>query len=282
LPRVDRFNKSIFGRRDGMEREEIASRLAGLSPARRALLERRLRPADGPASSLDQLIEGSVATAVAIPDSPTLSPLSPAARAGDLPLSFAQQRLWLLDQLEPGGSAYNSPFALALEGPLDLAVLAATFAEIVRRHEVLRTRFRVPARGGLPVQVIGEPWAPPLPVASLEDLPPHAARGEMIRVAKSAAARPFDLENGPLVRLLVLGLGSRRHVLVATLHHIVSDGWSAGLLQREIAALYGAFARGERSPLPPLAVQYADFAVWQRAWFQGEVLAEHLAYWRRL
>jgi len=207
-------------------------------------------------------------------------PIVPVPRGGNLPLSFAQQRLWLIDQLDPGSPAYNMPLALRLTGEVAPGRLGSIFAAIVRRHEVLRTTFAVHA--GQPVQVIAPPddrmpW--PVPILDLSHLPD--AEPEAAALAREEARRPFDLRCGPLVRLALLRLGASDHVLLLTMHHIVTDGWSLGVLVREIAALHAAFAQGLPSPLPELAVQYADFAVWQRGWLQGAVLEEQLGHWRR-
>ncbi|HEX6863771.1 MAG TPA: amino acid adenylation domain-containing protein, partial [Thermoanaerobaculia bacterium] len=201
---------------------------------------------------------------------PLAPPLVPVPREGDLPLSFAQQRLWFIDQLEPGSPLYNMPVALRVEGPLDAAVLAQCLGEIVRRHEALRTVFAAPQ--GTPVQGIrpAEPFA--LPVVDLSGLPD--AEPQALALAREEAGRPFDLARGPLLRGLLLRLGERDHAVVLTVHHIASDGWSMGILVREVAALYGG------APLPPLPVQYADFAAWQRSWLQGEVLEREIAFWR--
>jgi amino acid adenylation domain-containing protein len=204
-------------------------------------------------------------------------PLQARPHEGPLPLSFAQQRLWFLDQLAPGSSVYNIPRSVLLTGTLHLPVLARAAAEIVRRHEVLRTTFAVLA--GEPVARIGPPEPPALPVVDLRDLGPGAPE-EARRLAQAEAGRPFDLERGPLLRLLVVRLGEASSALVSTMHHIASDGWSAGILIRELSALYGAFLAGRPSPLPELPIQYADFAVWQRQWLQGEVLDAELRYWR--
>ncbi len=207
---------------------------------------------------------------------PQAPPIEPTPRDGELPLSFAQQRLWFLDQLEPGNPAYNMPWAVRLRGALDVDLLRRSFDEVARRHEALRTTFA--ASEGRPVQVIAPEARPEL---ERIDLSHEAdAEREARRLAREEAARPFDLQNGPLLRLSLVRLAEQDHLLLLTLHHIVSDGWSMGVLVREVAALYGAFARGEGSPLPELPVQYADFARWQRGWLQGEVLEEQLAYWR--
>ncbi|MBZ4419892.1 non-ribosomal peptide synthase/polyketide synthase [Myxococcus sp. RHSTA-1-4] len=204
-----------------------------------------------------------------------LPPLRPVPREGALPLSFAQQRLWFLDQLQPGGTAYNMPAVFRLEGTLDVAALERAFTELVRRHESLRTTFR--DDGGTPVQVI-HPAAPfPLPVVDLTGREDREA--EALRLA-TEAVRPFDLSTGPLLRASLLRLAGDAHVLLLDMHHIVSDGWSIGVLVRELAALYHAFSTGQSSPLPPLPLQYADVAVWQRSWMRGEALDAQLTWWR--
>ncbi|HZF12188.1 MAG TPA: amino acid adenylation domain-containing protein, partial [Thermoanaerobaculia bacterium] len=221
-------------------------------------------------------------TAVALP------PLRPAGREVDPPLSFAQQRLWFLAQLTPESAAYNIPTALGLEGPLDRGALAASFDALLARHEVLRTTFGLPiapggALPGEPVQRIAPPRPWPLPDVDLAALPAARREAETRRLGDEDALRPFVLERGPLVRALLLRRGTDDHVALLTMHHIVSDGWSVGVLVSELAALYPAFAAGRRSPLPPLPpliVQYADFALWQRRWLQGEALERQLGYWR--
>ncbi|WP_253894822.1 non-ribosomal peptide synthetase [Corallococcus exercitus] len=205
-------------------------------------------------------------------------PLVPAPRTGELPLSFAQQRLWFIDQLVPGASTYNVPSILRLEGELHVEALRQSLTELVRRHEALRTRF--PSRQGQPFQHIASPSDLPLPTVDLTHLG-GSALDEARRLASTEAQRPFDLASGPLVRALLLKLAPTEHVLVFTLHHIVSDGWSRGVLVREVAALYQAFSDGRPSPLPELPVQYADYALWQRSWLQGDVLETQLSYWRQ-
>ena len=192
---------------------------------------------------------------------------------GAPPLSFAQQRLWFLDRL--GERAYNIAFTVEMEGRLDTAALERALAEIVRRHAVLRTRF--PAADGVPVQVIEPAGDPRIPVVDLRRSP----RGELRRLAAAESGRPYDLAEGPLVRLVLVRLGEHDHVLLANLHHIITDGWSTGVMTRELAALYEAFRGRRPSPLPELAVTYTDFAAWQRRWLDGEVLAGQLDYWRR-
>ncbi|MFP5288596.1 MAG: condensation domain-containing protein, partial [Thermoanaerobaculia bacterium] len=205
-------------------------------------------------------------------------PLRPHPRdGGPLPLSFAQSRLWLLDRLEPGTSAYNVPGAVRLSGFLDLAALAASLAEIVRHHEALRTVFRT--ERGRPVQVVRPPETR-LPLVDLGALPSAIREAEGERLTRLWAAAPFDLARGPLHRMLVLRLAPGEHVMSVTLHHIVADGWSLAVLLGELAALYAAFAAGRPSPLLPLPVQYADWALWQREWLQGDALERQLAWWR--
>ncbi|MEW5929568.1 MAG: non-ribosomal peptide synthase/polyketide synthase, partial [Gemmatimonadota bacterium] len=207
------------------------------------------------------------------------SPLVPVERDGSpLPLSFAQRRLWFIDQLEPGSAAYNMPFALRLRGRLDPAVLGRAATEIVRRHETLRTVFATVA--GEPVQVVREAAAVALPVADLRGLGVAEREAEVLRLAADEAARPFDLAAGPLLRVSAVRLDEAEWAVLFTLHHVVSDGWSMGLLVREVSALYGAFSEGREAALPELPVQYADYAVWQRAWLAGEVLESRLGWWR--
>ncbi|NTX35800.1 amino acid adenylation domain-containing protein, partial [Myxococcus sp. CA033] len=202
-------------------------------------------------------------------------PLQPVSRSGELPLSFAQQRLWFLDKLEPDSPFYNMPVGLRLEGTLDVPALEHAFTELVRRHEVLRTTFR---EG--PLQII-HPAAPvPLLRVDLSALPGDEGEAEARRLAREEARRPFDLTRGPLLRATLLRLSESRHVLLLTLHHIVSDGWSVDVLVRESAALYAAFRAGHDSPLPELSIQYADYAAWQRGWLQGEALDAQLSWWR--
>ena len=205
-------------------------------------------------------------------------PILPVPRNGDLALSFAQQRLWFFDQLEPGLSAYNTPAAVRLKGPLNLAALDQSLNEIVQRHESLRTTFgKVEGR---PTQVIAPALTIKLPIVDLRNLPASEREIEVQRLVTAEAQRPFDLSKGPLIRCTVLRLGDEEHVGLLTMHHIVSDGWSTGILVRELATLYVAFCAGGSSPLPALPIQYADFAHWQRQWLQGEVLETQIAYWK--
>ena len=204
-------------------------------------------------------------------------PIVPVPRDGELPLSFAQQRLWFIDQLEPG-SVYNFPAAVRLKGQLNVAALKLSLNEIVKRHESLRTTFTTV--DGRPVQVIAPLLTVALPILDLRELPETEREAEVQRLATNEAQRPFDLAQGPLVRATVLRLGENDHVGLLTMHHIVTDGWSAGILIREMAMLYDAFCSERPASLPEMPVQYADFAHWQRNWLAGEVLETQLSYWK--
>ncbi len=197
--------------------------------------------------------------------------LVPVARDRDLPLSFAQQRLWFFDQLEPGNLFYSLPTAIRLSGKLDVAALQQALTEIVRRHEVLRTTYM--NRGGQPVQVITPSTAVSLPITDLSE-------AQARRLANEEANKPHDLERGPVVRVRLLRLATEEHVLLLSMHHIASDGWSMAIFFRELGTLYEAFASSRPSPLADLPTQYVDFAVWQRQWLQGQVLETQLAYWK--
>ncbi|MEA2694490.1 MAG: hypothetical protein QOJ16_3877, partial [Acidobacteriota bacterium] len=202
-------------------------------------------------------------------------PLVRGARPALLPLSFAQERLWFLEQLTPGQAAYNLPYFARVRGPLVPAALAATLSAIVRRHESLRTRFL--SLAGRPLQVIDPAAEVELPEVDLAALPPARREAESSHWAAVEGSRPFDLGRDRLLRPLLLRLSAQEHALLLSLHHVVSDAWSRGVLAREISALYPAALAGRRSPLPALALQYADFALWQRRWLEDEVLAGLLA-----
>ncbi|MFL5384123.1 MAG: amino acid adenylation domain-containing protein, partial [Longimicrobiaceae bacterium] len=234
---------------------DITARLSELTPAQRKLLALKLKQkaaaADAPAGG---------------------------ERPSVFPASFAQRRMWLLDRLEPGSTAYSLPKVWRIPGPLDAAVLERALGELVRRHETLRTRLEV--QGSEPVQVVDPPTPFRLEVTDLSALPPGAAAAEMERRAREDAAEPFSLERGPLFRASLLRLGAEEHVLLWNLHHAVTDGWSTGILVRELAALYEAFARGEPSPLPPLPLQYGDHALRERERLSGEALERLVGFWR--
>ncbi|MET0396506.1 MAG: condensation domain-containing protein, partial [Longimicrobiaceae bacterium] len=202
----------------------------------------------------------------------------PRPAAGPVPLSFAQQRLWFIQQLDPASSAYNMPFPLRLRGVLEVAAMRRAVAEMVRRHESLRTVFA--ATAGEPVQVVLPAGPVRVPVADLSGLPGGVREALARRLAMEESARPFDLARGPLLRASLLRLAADEWGLVFNLHHVVSDGWSMGVLSREVSALYNAFSAGLPSPLEPLAVQYPDYAVWQRERISGEALEAQVRFWR--
>jgi hypothetical protein len=175
--------------------------------------------------------------------------------------SFAQNRLWFLDQLVPQAAFYNMPFALRLEGKLNVITLKESLNEIVRRHEALRTTFVT--IDGRPFQEIAFQWALELPVIDLRSLGPEEREARTRQLALEEAERPFDLSTGPVIRSVLLWLDREEYVLLLTKHHIVSDGWSLGVFVKELGALYEAFSKGCPSPLPELPIQYADFALWR-------------------
>src|ERR671914_472306 len=209
----------------------------------------------------------------------TFIPLVPIPRNGHLSLSFAQERLCFLDQLEGPSATYNEQVGLRLSGLLDVGALQRSLGEVVRRHEVLRTSF--PTVEGVAVQRIAPVLEVGLPVVELQGLGDGEREAEVRRLAAEEAQRPFDLARGPLLRVCLLKLGEEDHGLLLTLHHIVTDGWSLGVFIHELSALYQAFSTGRPSPLAALPIQYADFAAWQREWLQGAVLEEQLGYWQQ-
>src|SRR5690349_21768694 len=206
------------------------------------------------------------------------SSIGPADRRGLLPLSFAQQRLWFLAQMEGGSTAYHIPLAVRLAGNLDRAALRRALDRIMVRHEALRTTFRV--MDGGPVQQIAPEERSQFLLLEHGLLDHREARLELERLIELEARAPFSLEQGPLVRGRLIRLAEDEHALLITMHHIVSDGWSMGILIKELKTLYGAFLRGEDDPLPELEIQYADYAVWQRQWMEGEILQRQADYWR--
>ncbi|MDH7486311.1 MAG: amino acid adenylation domain-containing protein [Anaerolineae bacterium] len=245
-------------------------RIAALSPEKRALLLKRLQ----------EMREGTAR--------PQTIPRRPDPHTA--PLSFAQQRLWFLEQLGQGRPAYNMPGLVRIHGPLNVTALHRSLNEIIRRHEALRTTFA--ARDGELVQVIAPELTIPLPVEDLSHLPPDEREAEVQRRAVAAARRPFDLAQGPLMRVSLLRLAEEEHACLFVMHHIISDGWSMGVFRHELGILYKAFCAGQPSPLPELPIHYPDFALWQRRWLagetptngrdgRGETLQDQLAYWRR-
>jgi non-ribosomal peptide synthetase component F len=202
----------------------------------------------------------------------------PVPRDGVLPASIAQEHFWLFDHILPGLPLFNIPYVVRLQGALNVAVLEQSFNEIIRRHETLRTTFAT-VHGQL-MQVIAPTLHMTLTVQDLRTLPETERAGAAQRLVQEESRRPFDLTRAPLLRGCLLWLSEQEYILLVTLHHMVSDGWSLGVLMRELALLYDAFAAGKPSPLPELPIQYADFASWQRQWRHNAVLTAQLAYWQ--
>ena len=207
-----------------------------------------------------------------------LTQIEAVPRDQDLPLSFSQQRMWFFEHLALGTTAFYLPLGLRLKGPLNIPALQQTFGEISRRHENLRTVF--PPVNNRPVQIIQPPSHFNLPLVDLSVLPEAEREQQARRLADQETLRPFNLAEGPLVRTMLLRMDQEDHIVLSTMHHIISDGQSLVVVTAEMSALYNAFSQGQPSPLAELSVQYADYAVWQRNWLQGEVLEKRLAYWR--
>nr|MDZ8289084.1 amino acid adenylation domain-containing protein [Nostoc sp. ChiSLP01] len=214
-------------------------------------------------------------------------PILPRAKSTDLPLSYAQQRLWFLDQLQPNSALYNIPIALHLSGNFNQAALEQSLQEIVHRHEVLHTKFI--SVDGQPTQIIqkGITWIVSivdlkhLPTLVLSEVEVTQQESALQQLAQQQAIEPFNLATEPLIRAKILVLSQTEHVLLLCMHHIVSDGWSIGVFVQELESLYNAYSQGHLSPLAPLSIQYADFAIWQREWLQGDVLQSQLNYWQQ-
>jgi amino acid adenylation domain-containing protein len=196
----------------------------------------------------------------------------------NLPLSFAQERLWFLDQLEPGNPVYNICRAYRLTGPLDLNVLTLSLNEVVRRHEVLRTTF--PAVDGRPIQLVASALTLTVKIIDLHEIGRTYREVELLRIAIEESRQSFDLALGPLLKMALLRISEEDHLLVFTVHQIICDGWSAGIFFRELEKTYDAFSNGQSLTLPPPSVQYADFVLFQRQWVSGEVLESQLSYWK--
>jgi amino acid adenylation domain-containing protein/non-ribosomal peptide synthase protein (TIGR01720 family) len=210
---------------------------------------------------------------------PSTPPLVPQRRDGALPLSFAQERLWFLAELEPTAASYNVPAAVRLRGPLDAARLARAFAALTRRHESLRTRFV--GGEGRPSAVVDAEQPIAIATADLSALAPAGREAAARRLSEEQAGLPFDLSRGPLLRVSLVKLGEREHLLLVVLHHIISDGWSMNVLVRELTEFYAADAESRSPALAPLPVQYADYARWQRDWLRGPALERQLDHWRQ-
>ncbi|MCP6760177.1 MAG: amino acid adenylation domain-containing protein [Fischerella sp. CENA71] len=242
---------------------ELLKRLENLSPEKRELVLQKLKK---------QQQFGQ--------DNHTKTPLiTPTSREQSLPLSFAQARLWFLDQLEGENCVYNVPFFWQISGFLNIAVLEQALTEIIQRHEVLRTSFSIVDES--PIQVIHAHPQLKLQVLDWRQVPKEHQLSKARQLATEELQQPFDLSNPPLLRVKLLQLAEQSHLLLLVIHHIVCDGWSMDIFRRELFALYTAFCNGESSPLPELPLQYADFAHWQRQWLQGEVLQTQLNYWQK-
>ncbi|HEY0602348.1 MAG TPA: condensation domain-containing protein, partial [Herpetosiphonaceae bacterium] len=248
---------------------DLSQRLAALSPEQRELLLRRLKEQSAIPS------QGADVTATIAEPQPRIKPVS----GNRAPLSFAQQRLWFIDQLEPNNPFYNVPRDLHIRGALDIHALEYSLNEVVRRHAVLRTTFSL--IDGQPMQVIAPELRLSLPVIDLREVPDPERQVSIERITKQEAWRPFNLQRGPLLRATLLRIDEAEYILSLSTHHIVSDRWSVGIMVHEVATIYQAFVRGEQAQLPELPIQYADYSVWQREWLQGAVLDQQLGYWKQ-
>ncbi|BAZ54095.1 condensation domain-containing protein [Nostoc sp. NIES-4103] len=239
---------------------DLSQRIASLSPEKLKLLAQKLNQKKG--------------------DVLSKTPIIPQNRESNtFPLSFAQQRLWFLDQLEPGNPAFNICQFMRLSGKLNVAALEQSFQEIVKRHEALRTTFTIV--DGQPLQVISPASVFTLQVVNLQELPLDKREAEVLHLANQETQQSFDLTKDCLLRVTLLQLSQTEHILLLSMHHIAADAWSIGVLIGEITTLYENFSRGYSLPLPELPIQYADFAVWQRQWLQREQLEAQLAYWKQ-
>jgi len=247
-----------------LNKTDLLEQLAKLSPAKRALLEKKLR-AQG---LLDPVAEPAA-----------LRTITRREGLGPVPLSFAQTRIWWLAQMEDEASAYLDPFVLDVRGPLDLDALQVSVNDLIARHEALRTA--IVMQNGEPVQVVQEAATLALESIDLRPLAVEARELEAERLAHEETLRPMALTAAPLLRVVVLTLGADEHRLLLTLHHVITDGWSLGVLLRDLGALYEARVAGTTPALPELPIQYADFAQWQRQWMQGDTLDKLLAYWKK-
>jgi amino acid adenylation domain-containing protein len=239
------------------KQDNISQRKSLLSPAKQALLAKLTR---GEKKTVFNVIPRRPSQDTAI-------------------LSFAQQRLWFIDQLAAKTPAYNIPIAIRLTGRLDRVALHQSLNQVVERHEVLRTTFAV--RDGIPIQAIASSLILALPTVDLREIPMNQREAEVLRLATAASLQPFDLSEGPLLRATLLQLSAEEYVMLLVIHHIISDGWSMGILIRELAMFYKAFSQGQVPLLPKLPIQYADFSVWQRDWLQGDVLQTQIDYWQQ-
>ena len=242
-----------------MDTNDFAERLARLSPAKRTLLEMRLQQKAAADFSAQTI--------------------TPRVTRDSAPLSFAQQRLWFLNQLEPMSPVYNESRAIRLRGHLDVSALQRALDRIVARHEVLRTNFVTV--DGNPQQRIADSRNVELRIIDLQSSQALDRESEIRRLLTDEIRRPFDLSSDLLLRVLLLRLAEEEHILLFVKHHIASDGWSTSIFWRELSVLYEAFASGRPDPLPDLPIQYADYALWQRNRLSGEILESQLRYWRK-
>ena len=238
--------------------KDYAAAIAALPPKRRELLKLLLEKGQVKAESA--------------------TPIERRGEREHAPLSFAQHELWVMDKLDPGTTAFNLPTIVRISGQFNISIIEQTLSEIVRRHESLRTTFA--EVDGQPVQIISPPAPLSLPVIDLSGLSAGRSEAQLKRLMKEETEQPFDLQRGPLLRVRLVRLSASEQVLLLTLHHIICDGWSMGILVREVAALYQVYLSGQRSALAELRVQYGDYALWQREWLGGEALERQLSYWR--
>ncbi|MEB3282828.1 MAG: amino acid adenylation domain-containing protein [Lyngbya sp.] len=239
--------------------DKLSKLIANLSPEKRLLLEEQLKKRKQQFNSLK------------IPKRKT---------EDNLPLSFSQERLWFIHQLEPENSAYNIPVAWHINGHLNIAILVQTLNEVVRRHENLRTTFNS-IQNNQPQQTILSNFTLKIPIIDLQILSDNCRESEAKRLAKQEAKRFFNLNKDQLIRVTLLKLSETKFILLLTLHHIIADGWSRGVLLKEFSAIYKAFSEQKPSPLPELKIQYVDFAIWQQQWLSGEELKTQLSYWKQ-
>jgi Condensation domain len=232
---------------------ELSKLIANLSPEQLELLHQRLNKLN---TKKENISQPKIISQKQVSKSP--------------PLSFAQQRLWFLDQLEPNTAIYNIPTAVNLKGLLNVTALEKSLNEIVRRHEALRTRFADVE--GKSLQIIVPTLTLRLQIINLQYFPENQQQTEVIKLSNIEAQQPFDLTQCPLLRTTLLKVGEEEHVLLLTIHHIVADRWSIGVFVSELVALYEAFSTEKTSRLSELPIQYADFVYWQNEWLQGEVL----------
>src|SRR5256714_11030270 len=244
---------------NGTSTSNIAEQLAGLSSSQRALLELRLMQKGRRASRERQAIKNLV--------EPTSAPLS-----------YNQQDLWITNQLMPGSALYHTPTAARLTGKLDVEALKKSLNEIVARHAALRTTFK--ATDGTAMQVVND-FSLYIPLIDLSARAEREREAEALKLLREEARRPFDLSQGPLIRAVLLQLREDEHILLVTMHHIVTDGWSIGIFHRELSELYACFVKDRPSPLAKLPIQYTDYALWQRQYLEGEVYESQLNYWKK-